>query len=99
MGADAVRSSERLPGLLPVCGTAIVLTVAAYVARLWLLRVRDFDPDEFEHLHAGWLFANGMLPYRDFFQIHPPWFYFLLRPLFHFFAVETNAADAFGLLF
>jgi 4-amino-4-deoxy-L-arabinose transferase-like glycosyltransferase len=84
---------------LSVCGAAVALIAAAYLLRLWLLQVRDFDPDEFEHMHDAWLFAKGMFPYRDYFEVHPPWFYFLLWPLFHLFDVENGSAGAVAILF
>ena len=33
--------------------------------------------DEFEHLHAAYLVAQGQAPYRDFFEHHTPLFYYL----------------------
>lgn len=46
-----------------------------------LLAVRLFDPDEFEHVHAGFCLALGQLPYRDFFEHHGPLTYVLSAPL------------------
>src|ERR1044071_4388112 len=77
----------------------VSLVVASYVLRLWFLKVRQFDPDEFEHLHAAWLIAQGNLPYVDFFEHHTPWFHFFLAPFFSFFHVETSAPDAVTFLF
>jgi 4-amino-4-deoxy-L-arabinose transferase-like glycosyltransferase len=59
----------------------LLLAGVAYGLRLWLLRVRAFDPDEFEHLHAAWVLTQGDLPYRDYFEHHAPGLYFLLQPL------------------
>jgi hypothetical protein len=58
-----------------------------HVAFLFLLRIplllnRLYDPDEFEHLHAGWSIAQGSLPYRDFFEHHGPVTYALSAALF-----------------
>jgi len=39
------------------------------------------DPDEFEHLHAAWLWNQGIEPYTGFFEHHPPLYWALLRPL------------------
>lgn len=52
------------------------------VAVSWpfLLLRRLYDPDEFEHLHAAWCVANGLVPYRDFFEHHGPLTYYLLAP-------------------
>jgi hypothetical protein len=89
----------RRSGDLPLYGTAVALIGAAYLLRIWLLQVRDFNPDEFEHMHDAWLFAKGMFPYRDYFEVHPPWLYFLLWPLFHLFDVENGSAGAVAILF
>ncbi|MGH9364009.1 MAG: ArnT family glycosyltransferase [Thermoanaerobaculia bacterium] len=75
------------------------MTLGAYVWRLYLLRVRRFDSDEFEHLHGAWLISQGMLPYRDFFEHHTPWLHYFLAPSFAFFNVETNVEAAHGFLF
>ena len=49
--------------------------------RLLLIWRRSFDPDEMEHLHAAWSFAQGQTLYKDFFELHGPLFYFLLWPI------------------
>jgi hypothetical protein len=49
--------------------------------RLLLLYNRWFDDDEYEHLHYAWMVMNGYLPYRDFFENHPPGLWYLLAPL------------------
>lgn len=78
---------------------ALCILALGYGGRLWLLRIRGFDPDEFEHLHAAWLIAKGQVIYRDFFEHHTPWTQFLLSPLYAFFRVDTNVSDAFALIF
>lgn len=45
---------------------------------LVLERRREPHVDEIEHLHAGWLVANGEQIYRTFFEHHPPLLYALL---------------------
>jgi 4-amino-4-deoxy-L-arabinose transferase-like glycosyltransferase len=44
---------------------------------------RRFDIDELEHAHAAWCVAQGLIPYRDFFEHHPPALYLLSAPFFH----------------
>src|SRR3982750_2848015 len=68
-----------------------LLAVAGFIAaRLFLLPRRFFDPDEFEHAHAAWLMSKGVVPYRDFFEHHTPWYYYVLRPFFNWFHVEAS---------
>jgi len=45
----------------------------------WAAQVR-VDSDEVEHLHVSWLVAQGLTPYRDFWQNHSPLFWYLLAP-------------------
>src|SRR5580704_9612511 len=77
--------------------TALVLIGALYSMRLRLLETLTIDPDEFEHLHVAWCMANGLVPYRDFFEHHTPWLHFLIAPFFRFYAVagDPDAAIAF----
>ena len=61
------------------------------------LKTVEFNPDEFWHLHSAWCLSRGMIPYRDFFEHHTPWLYFLLAPIFSLYRVDVdpNAAVAF----
>src|ERR1700746_3396400 len=40
------------------------------------------DSDEPQHLHVVWGWAQGMIPYRDYFDNHSPLFQVLCAPLF-----------------
>jgi dolichyl-phosphate-mannose-protein mannosyltransferase len=79
-----------------VAGTCVLFSIAW---RLWILQVREFDQDEFEHFHVVWCISKGLVPYRDFFEHHTPWFYYLFAPLVRFFDVEDLVGDAVGFLF
>ena len=47
----------------------MALAAAGYVALVaaWLPH-RHWDPDEFEHAQAAWLIAEGLTPFRDYFE-------------------------------
>jgi hypothetical protein len=60
----------------------LLIAAAMLVARLWLVFQRLYDPDELEHLHAGYCVWRGMVPYRDFFEQHQPVLWYLSVPLF-----------------
>ena len=92
MRIQRIARAKRQDLLLVVMG--ITLLVATFAPRLWLLRIREFDPDEFEHLHTSWLLSKGFVPYRDYFEHHTPALYFFLAPVFAFFDVETSFAEA-----
>jgi hypothetical protein len=74
--------------------TALALTAALLLSRVWFVTHRALDLDEFEHAHAAWSVSRGLLPYRDFFEHHPPAFYLLSAPLFGNPAVATSAPAA-----
>lgn len=70
MGCQKTRR-QRLDRILWL---AVVLLLAARCHLLW---VRIYDPDELEHIHAGYCVARGQVPYRDFFEHHGPLTYWL----------------------
>lgn len=94
-----VPSSIRSFLYAPLAPTTFLLVAIPFVARMRLLRVREFDPDEFAHLHGAWSIWQGLLPYRDFFEHHTPGLPFLLAPFFALFNVETKVDDAIAFLF
>jgi hypothetical protein len=62
------------------------LVLGLFIYRVSVLSFQHaFDTDEFEHVQGAWLISQGLVIYRDFFEHHPPLFYFLLSPLLAFF--------------
>ncbi len=61
---------------------ALVLILLALALRLLMLVHAKLGEDEAEHLHAAWAVAQGQVPYRDFWQLHPPLLYYLMAPAF-----------------
>jgi len=72
----------------------LAAVVGLLLARIPLIPTRFFDPDEFEHSHAAWCVFRGLVPYKDFFEHHTPWYYFLLAPFFRWFAVDQSFENA-----
>ena len=58
----------------------------------WLVVLRYFDDDEFQHTHLSWLLAHNFTPLRDFFEHHVFLYHLLLSPL-------MRLGDGPGLLF
>lgn len=59
-----------------------------------LLRVaigKVYSSDEFTYAHAGWLIAQGFVPYRDFALLHPPFTSQIASLLFHL--TDDNPAN------
>ena len=61
---------------------AVALWLAAGVIRLGLFK--EYTIDEFQYAHAAWLFAQGAMPYRDFFEVHHPLLYQVLSLVYVF---------------
>jgi len=72
----------------------LLATAGLLLGLIPLILHRFFDPDEFEHAHAAWCVSQGMLPYKDFFEHHTPWYYYALRPFFHWFDVAARFESA-----
>jgi hypothetical protein len=78
---------------------AVCLGLALYAFGAVLSQSRQFDQDEFLHVHAAWSMSQGMTPYVDYFDQYTPLFRVLLGPIFRFFAVATDPAEAIAFLF
>ena len=80
------------------CAFLLVAIAGLLIARIPVMGVRFFDPDELEHAHAAWSVFRGLLPYRDFFEHHTPWYYLGLSPFFRWFAVDQSFESAMRFL-
>jgi hypothetical protein len=94
---ERMRRTELATWLLLVA--CCLLVTASFAGRFWLLHVRGFDPDEFEHLHVAWYISKGFVPYRDFFENHTMALHYLLQPVFLAFDAERDTEQAFGAIF
>ena len=89
--------SRRVPQA-PLASASVLVTLAALGSWLWFTKVRYFDPDELEHLHFAWCISKGMVPYRDFFEHHSPWFHYALAALLPFYQVDRRFDDALAFI-
>jgi hypothetical protein len=85
-------ATKRRTEYLPYC--VLLATAGLLLAWIPLIPHRAFDADEFEHSHAAWCVFKGMVPYKDFFEHHTPWYYYLLRPFFNWFDVASSVESA-----
>jgi hypothetical protein len=77
--AEAVPPAQTGTFTRTAIWCSIILTSLAWTVRTaYVARVNE---DELEHLHAAWLWNQGIAPFTGFFQHHPPAFWLLLRPL------------------
>jgi hypothetical protein len=72
----------------------LIAIVGFLLARIPVILHTVFGADEFEHAHAAWCLFRGMIPYKDFFEHHTPFYYYLLRPFFGWFSVDTSFESA-----
>src|SRR4051812_16152783 len=86
--------SRASPGSEAGCWFLVAATIALLMGRIPIIFIRAFDNDEFEHTHAAWSVFRGLLPYKDFFEHHTPWYYFALSPFFSWFAVDRSFDSA-----
>lgn len=97
---DEPTKHETSPWLFRrlACAFALLLLGGLFSLRLGIFQTRWFNPDEFEHMHASWCVTEGMVPYRDFFEHHTPWLWYLLAPLVAGGAPASDASAAFDVL-
>ncbi|MFC1718224.1 ArnT family glycosyltransferase [Candidatus Poribacteria bacterium] len=62
----------------------------AFGLRVPILKVRYFDPDEFQHLHGARQIYHGDVPYRDYFEHHTPFLHFVLAKFYPVFGEEVR---------
>ncbi len=78
----AVPPVSAAPSERWLSGAILALILFALAIRVPLVVYRGLGQDEAEHLHAAWAVAHGQVPYRDFWQLHPPLLYYLMAPIF-----------------
>jgi hypothetical protein len=90
------RNTIGLSYVLRVVLCVFIIGMIVLLARTaW---VRDFDPDEFQHLEMAWLIAVGEIPYKEFFEHHVPLYHFLISPLLSNSKLITNGNAAVRLV-
>lgn len=60
---------------------AVVLLFLGLAFRWGLRRSQPLDFDEFQHLHVAWCWTQHLVPYRDFWDNHPPLLHLILAAL------------------
>lgn len=84
---DSARSRSLIPeqaasfARFERIAAVVVLALLLALKIVYAFRYR-IDSDETQHLHVVWGWANGLIPYRDFFDNHTPLFQFLCVPIF-----------------
>src|SRR3989338_1153993 len=76
----------------------ILEIVILAILLFWRFRLgltKLFDIDEFAHLHWAYNLFSGKNPYTDFFYFLPPFFLYILSPLF-LLAKESIAVLLYG---
>lgn len=88
---STVRGEQRDSG--PILWGFATIGIALLILA-WTLGIerRGFDYDELEHAHTVWMMSEGLRPYADFLQGHPPFPWYAFEPL------ARGATDALPLL-
>src|SRR5438874_6211247 len=73
--------SQRHDGLATVRVAAWLPVVALLILGVATRLAHGFEWDELQLLHGAWRIAHGDVPYRDFFEHHPPLLHLLLAPV------------------
>jgi Dolichyl-phosphate-mannose-protein mannosyltransferase len=68
----------------PAWWGAVMMSLIAwmFLQPVRLLPHMRFGLDELQHLHVAYCIHHGLVPYRDFFEHHVPWFHYILSWLF-----------------
>lgn len=77
----------ELPRLTPQssdAGRLPLIVASVTVVLIVMVFTYPIASDEIEHVHAGWLVAQGHVPYRDFFEHHHPLLWFVIAGLLPF---------------
>jgi hypothetical protein len=74
-------SHPRLLALTRERLALLAFTAAALVLRAVCIVRYRIDSDEPQHLHNSWLWSQGLVGYRDFYDNHTPLFHLLTAPL------------------
>ncbi len=80
----------------------LLFILLAFGLRVPILKVRYFDPDEFQHLHGARQIYHGDIPYRDYFEHHTPFLHFVLAKFYPVFGEKIRilfAARALMMVF
>ncbi len=84
----------RDPLTIAWLGIGLLLLANAAIGLLQVFN-KHFNPDEFQHLHIGWLIANGEVMYRDFWEHHGPLYGLLNGALIYLTDAEPSMRIAF----
>ncbi len=79
----------------PLVIILLILLAAPILFWFYAASVKRFNMDEMEHAHAAYLLADGQLPYRDFFEHHPPLLYHAIKPLYQIFGARPRTMFVF----
>jgi len=58
-----------------------IVVVAGIAVRWQFVHEKSLDDDELQHVHFAWCITEGMVPYRDFWDNHPPALHYILAPI------------------
>ncbi|MBC8106302.1 MAG: hypothetical protein H7Z14_06915 [Anaerolineae bacterium] len=76
------ESAQSRENGLKWIAAAILVAWSALIALGYFARLSyGQEDDEFQHLHMAWRIGQGEVPYRDFFELHPPLWHMVMAPI------------------
>ncbi len=82
----------------PLAVTAGIMIGVYLLLQAVLAVLHCFDPDEWLTLHGAWTMAQGMVPYRDYFEHHGPLFHGVLSVICWADHPEQSFAAAYAVI-
>lgn len=80
--------SQNLNNALLILNSLIVVFgLIALVTGIFYCR---YDYDEIERSHSIWMVSQGLRPYHDFFENHPPFYWYLIAPVASLFGESVH---------
>ncbi|MBZ0274415.1 hypothetical protein K8I61_20455 [bacterium] len=95
---NAREDAAFAPKTRAVVAIAVVLGAVAMAHLVERAINRKYNGDELQHAHAVYRVAQGDLPFRDFFEHHPPALYYASVPLYEIFARDPRTMTALRFL-
>ena len=90
---DWNRIGKFLAEKLPIIALGIDLVAVAILYAFMTAHVPTQNGDNIEHIHSSFLVAQGLVPYRDFFQHHNPLMWYLFAPIVNLFAYNATITE------
>lgn len=84
------KVTENKKSWLTIQILALIAILISFVNLFLQVRSNALDEDEIEHAHVAWLLFKHKVLYIDFFEHHPPHYWYLLSSYYHIFGENAQ---------